>query len=81
MMTLEVVRDTLGWCAVLNIAILIVWWVFFSFAHDFVYRMHSKWFQISVAQFDGIHYAGMVLLKAFIMAANIAPYLALRIVG
>jgi hypothetical protein len=80
-MTLDLIRDTLGWCAVLNIALLLAWWLLFISAHDFIYRMHSEWFQISVTRFDGIHYSGMALMKTFILVVNIVPYLALRIAG
>jgi len=46
-----------------------------------MYRFHSKWFNLSVDKFDAIHYAGMALFKTAILLFNLAPYLALRIVG
>jgi hypothetical protein len=80
-MTLEVIRDALAWCTVINWAILLWWFLFFSMAHDWMYRFHGKWFKISVEKFDAIHYAGMALFKTGIFLFNLAPYLALRIVG
>ena len=80
-MTLEVVRDVLGWCGVINIGILSIWWLFFTFAHDLMYRTHGKWFKIPVETFDTIHYAGIICFKAFVFLFVIVPYLALRIVG
>ena len=41
----------------------------------------SKWFKISVETFDAIHYSGMALFKTAVFLFNLAPYLALRIVG
>ncbi len=80
-MTLELVRDVLGWCGVLNIGGLLFWWLFFVFGHDLMYRMHGRWFKLSVEKFDAVHYQGMLFFKAGIFLFVIFPYLALRIVG
>ena len=80
-MTLEIIRDALAWCTVINWAILLWWFLVFSMAHDWMYRFHGKWFKIPVEKFDAIHYAGMALFKTGIFLFNLAPYLALRIVG
>lgn len=80
-MTVETVRDFLGWCSVINVGVLIYWWLFFTLAHDLVYRIHGKWFKLSVEKFDSIHYAAMAFFKICIILFNIVPYIALRIVG
>lgn len=80
-MTIEITRDFLGWCSVINIGILLWWFLWFTLAHDLVYRIHGKWFKMPVERFDAIHYAGMAFLKLCILVLNIVPYLALRIVG
>lgn len=80
-MTLEVVRDVLGWSGVLSLGMLLFWWLFFVFAHDLMYRMHGKWFKLSVETFDTVHYAGIVFFKICIFVFIIVPYLAMRIVG
>ena len=80
-MTLEVIRDALAWCTVINWIALLWWLLFFILAHDWMYRFHSKWFKISVVKFDAIHYSGMVIFKVAIFLFNLVPYLALRIVG
>ncbi len=79
-MTLEIIRDMLGWCAVINYSFLLWWFLFFSLAHEWIYRLHRKWFNISVETFDAIHYAGMALFKIGIFLFNLVPYIALRIV-
>lgn len=56
------------------------WFLWILFAHDFVYRMHSKWFKVSVEKFDAIHYAGIAFYKIIIFVFNIVPYLALQII-
>lgn len=80
-MTVAKFRAMLGWCSVINIALLLWWWLGFSFAHDWMYRFHGSWLKISVETFDAIHYGGMVAFKAAIIMFNLVPYLALRIVG
>lgn len=80
-MSIEIVRDVLGWCAVINLVLLVWWFLFFSFAHDWMYRMHGRWFTLSVERFDAIHYAAMAFFKLSVILFNIAPYLALRIVA
>ncbi len=80
-MTLETIRDMLAWCTFINWIFLLWWLVFFIVAHDWMYRIHSKWFHISVDKFDTIHYSGMAFFKIAILLFNLVPYLALRIVG
>ncbi len=79
-MSIEMLIKFLGWCAVLNVALLIWWALFMIFAHDWVYRIHSKWFYMNLERFDSIHYAGIAYYKLSIILFNIAPYLALRII-
>jgi hypothetical protein len=64
----------------MDIALLLLWFVGFAVAHDFMYRLHSKWFQISVEEFDAIHYKGMAFFKMGFLLLHLVPYLALRIV-
>ena len=80
-MTLELVRSALGWCTLINMGFLLVWVIMFLGARNWIYRMHSRWFRISEERFDAIHYAGMAISKMGIFVFNVAPYLALRIVG
>ena len=80
-MTVEIIRNFLAWCSVINVGVLIYWGLFFTLAHDFVYQIHGKWFKLSVEKFDAIHYAGMAFFKMSIILFNIVPYIALCIVG
>ncbi len=80
-MTVETIRDVLAWCSVINFALLLLWFAGFLLARDWVYRVHGKWFTLSVEKFDAIHYAGMAFFKICILLFNLVPYLAFRIVG
>lgn len=78
-MTLYLFRNMLLWCAVINLGLLMLWFLFFTLAHDWMYRWHGKWFNLSVERFDAIHYTGMVFFKLCILLFNIVPYCALLI--
>jgi hypothetical protein len=80
-MTIEIVRKVLAWCAVMNIGLLACWFMFFVLSHDWIYRLHSKWFNISAETFDTIHYAGMSFFKLGTLLFILIPYFALHIVG
>jgi hypothetical protein len=80
-MSIELFRGMLAWSAVLNMGILLWWLLFITFAHDWVYKMHSKFFKIPVESFDTIHYDGMTLYKICIFTFFIVPYLAMRIMA
>jgi len=80
-MSIEVARKVCLWCAVLNFGLLLCWFLFFTSAHDWMYQFHSRWFHLSVEQFDTVHYAGMAIYKMGIILFNLVPYVALRLVG
>jgi hypothetical protein len=79
-MSIETLRSSLLWCAIINYGVLLVWFLFFIGAHDWMYLLHGRWFRLSVEQFDSLHYAGMAVYKIGILLFNLVPYVALRIV-
>ena len=66
-------------CLLLNYLILLWWFTLFSLAHDRLYHLHSRWFQLTPSQFDALHYAGMALYKVGVLLLNLVPWLALQI--
>jgi hypothetical protein len=79
-MKMHFLQNFLLWCMVFNAAMLFWWFFLFVFAHDLLYRLHTKWFKISPEQFDAIHYAGIAFYKILIILFNVVPFLALWIV-
>jgi hypothetical protein len=69
------------WCAIMNFALLAVWSLLFVMPHEWVYRLWSRWFRLSIEQFDAVNFAGIVLYKMGILLFNLIPYVALRIVA
>lgn len=70
-------KPFLLYCTLINYVILLVWFAAFSLAHDFLYRLHSRWFALPVETFDGIHYGGMAVYKIGVLLLNLVPLLAL----
>ena len=67
-------------CFLINLAILLFWSLLMVLARDWVYRVHSKWSQISPEHFNAIHYAGIAMYKISIFMFFLVPYLTLRMV-
>ena len=80
-MSIEVARNFFLWCTVINYGILVVWFLFFALAHDWIHRIHSMWFRLSSEQFDALHYAGMAIFKIGIILFNLVPLMVLFIVS
>ncbi|MEA5115229.1 MAG: hypothetical protein VB050_14510 [Geobacteraceae bacterium] len=80
-MTLEMIRSMLAWCTVIDLGVLVAWFLLFTLAHDLMYRIHGKWFRMEEKTFDAVHYSGMALFKLGILIFNLVPYIVLRIIG
>ena len=75
------IRTVLAWCAGINYAILFIWSGVFVLAHDWIYRVHSRWFKLSVETFDAMHYGGLSVYKIGILLFNLVPLVALWLIG
>lgn len=80
-MNIEVARNFLLWCTIINYGILLLWFLFFVTARDWMYRFHGRWFRLSGEQFDAIHYTGMAVFKIGIILFNLVPLVVLCIVS
>ena len=76
----DVIKELLLYSFAFNYTLLIIWFGLFSLAHDWVYRLHSRWFRLSVETFDALHYAGMSVYKIGVILLNIAPLIALWLI-
>jgi len=67
----------LCWGAAINYVILLVWFGAFVLAHEWLYRLHSRWFALSRAAFDTLNYGGVAIYKIGNMLFFLVPALAL----
>lgn len=80
-MSIKTARRGLLWCAGINYGLLVVWFLLFLLLHEWLHQHWSRWFRLSAEQFDFLNFAGMMLLKIFILVFNLVPFIALLIVG
>ena len=72
------IRTFLGWCTVINLGILLYWFLAIVFARDLVFQAHTWLFEISKESFDEINYVMMGYYKLAVLLFNVTPYLVLR---
>jgi hypothetical protein len=80
-MNVDLVKDVLLWCTIINYVVLFLWFGAFVFAHSWLLNLHGRWFRMSEERFNGIHYLGMAIYKIGILLFNLVPYVALCIVS
>ena len=76
-MNIEALKDFLLWSTVANYAILLVWLLALSIDRHAIYRLHARWFRLTLETFDAIHYAAMAAYKIGILLFNLVPLLVL----
>jgi hypothetical protein len=77
---LEVTAGVLIRCFVGGVIFLLIWFLAFVAAQDWMYRMHTQWFSITREHFALAHYCLMGATKLFIVVAFLIPYVCLRLV-
>lgn len=80
-MNIGLMRDVFLWCAVINYGVLLLWALLFIAAHDWMHRLHGRWFRLPVERFDAVHYAGMAIYKIGILLFNLVPYIVLHMLS
>ena len=78
-MTLDVFTSFLAWCTLINLVILILWWLVLAFAGTWMRGMHRKWFDLSDESFAAVHYKLLASFKLLWVFFNLTPYLVLRL--
>ncbi len=79
-MAFGLIQEVFGWCALLNMGVLLWWFLFIALAHDWTYRMHCRFYRINIEDFDRIHYAGMTFYKLTIIFFNAVPWLVMKVI-
>ncbi|NQT13687.1 MAG: hypothetical protein HQ582_13120 [Planctomycetes bacterium] len=80
-MDIATAREFFMWCTILNGGLLIVSSLICALAGDWVYAKHSQWYPIPREAFNVVIYSLIGLFKILFLVFNLAPYLALVIVG
>ena len=80
-MDLTTLTSFFMWCTILNVGLLILWALIWLTMPDLVYRIHTRWFDISRQNFELVFYCFMGVLKVFFLIFCLVPWLALLILG
>ncbi len=78
---MDAVAGMLIRCFLGGMALLVVWFAAYVAAGDWIYQMHSRWFQIPRQTFDAIHYTGMAVTKIAIILFFLLPWIAMKLMS
>ena len=81
MESIQTIREVLGWSTVLNLGVLIFSSIVLVIAGSPIKRLHAKMFGLSEGDLSRAYFQYLAQYKIAILIFNLAPYLALRIVG
>lgn len=76
---IELVREFLAWCSVINIGMLLLSTIMLLFMRDWVITIHAKMTGVSEAELPRIYLEFLGNYKMLIIIFNIVPYIVLRI--
>lgn len=81
MITLESLRELLGWCSVINLGMLLFATVMLTLFRKPVMRIHARIFGMSDADLSRTYFEYLGRYKMVTLVFNVVPYIALRIMA
>ena len=80
-MDIQTLKTFFMWCTIINGGIFMIWTIFFITAPDLIYRLQNKLFPIPRETYNVVVYSFLGLFKLTFVIFNLAPYIALVIMG
>ena len=80
-MTIETLRTFFGWCAIINIGLLILSSIFLIVVRGAALRIHGKMFNLDEKYLSQAYFQFLAQYKIAIIVFNVVPYFALKIMG
>ncbi len=77
---LDAVAGILLRCFILSFCLLLLWFVLYLLAADWVYSIHSRWFEIDRHNFDLMNYYGMGILKIAGFLFFLFPFVSIKLI-
>ena len=77
-MTLLQFTEFLGWCTLINVAFLIVSFLFLTVFRQSILKLHVDLFALSVDQIKPLYLRILGQYKILIIVFNLVPYLVLK---
>ncbi len=79
MNSIEVVREFLGWCSVINIGMLFLSTIMLIIMRGWIVNIHAKMTGVSESELPAIYLQFLGNYKMLIIVLNLVPYIALKI--
>ncbi len=80
-MNLEIIRLFLGWCSIINVALLLLSSILVVVIRKTAVKMHGKMFNVDEKFLCEAYFTYLGQYKIAILVFNIVPYFALKIMG
>ena len=80
-MDIQTLTKFFMWCTIINGALLSLWTIMLILAPTLVYRTQNKWFPMPQETFNVIIYSFLGMFKIVYLIFNVAPFVALLIIG
>jgi hypothetical protein len=80
-MDIQTLTKFFMWCTIINGSLLALWTIMLLLAPALVYRTQNKWFPMPQETFNVIIYSFLGLFKIVYLIFNVAPFVALLIIG
>ncbi len=77
---LRATSNILLWCFAMSMVLLLAWFGMFVFAGQFIYDVHSQFFNVTENELYVVHYLLMTLWKIGAFAVFLFPAVAIRLV-
>lgn len=80
-MTTQMLQTFFMWCSIINIGLLIVMFFICVAGKNWIYKTHSRWFNLSRENFDLVLYCFIGFYKLLVWVFCIIPWIALSLIG
>jgi len=80
-MSIQLLRQFLLTCFIINYSLLIIWFLIIVFAREWFYGLSRRWFHVSNEQIELANYVLISLYKLGILLFNVIPWIALCLIG
>ena len=81
MIDLGVLTSVFGWCAVINVVILLFTALWLTLLRDFTKGLHSALLHVDEEALDAYYFQWLGNYKMLVLVFNIVPYISLRLVA
>jgi len=78
---METLLPMLGWCTLINFAMLSISTITLVCCGDWIMNIHKKLFRINDSDLQRQYFGYLAHYKILITVFNLVPYIALRIIG